>query len=45
MLRVAFELADLECLPVDVGEEPTSRLAVETGRGHQDVVLLDAIRP
>jgi hypothetical protein len=45
MLWVALELSDLECVPVDVGEESTGRLAVETSRGHQYVVLLDTIRP
>jgi hypothetical protein len=45
MLGVALELADLEGVPVDVGEEATRRLTVETGRGHEGIVLLHSIRP
>src|SRR6187402_953453 len=45
MLRVAFELADLAGLAIDVGEETARRLAVEAGRRHQLVALLDPLRP
>ncbi len=36
--RVALELADLEVVVVDVGQQPAGRLAVEADRGDQHVV-------
>src|SRR5487761_600993 len=42
---VALELAHLEGLAVDVGEQAARRLAIEAGGGHQHAVALDALRP
>ena len=43
VLRVALELAHLERLAVDVGQQAAGRLAVEAGRRHEHVVPLDPL--
>src|SRR6185436_2697049 len=45
MFGIAFVLADLERLAIDVGEQAARRLAVEAGRRHEHVAALDAPRP
>ena len=45
VLGIAFELADLAGLAIDVGEEAAGRLAVEAGRRHQPVALLHPLGP
>ena len=45
VLRVAFELAQLEGLFVHVRQETARRLAVEAGGRHQHVALLDPFGP
>src|SRR5579859_6983884 len=45
MLGVAFELAHLQRVAVDVGEQTASRLAVETGRGHEHIAAFNLARP
>ena len=45
VLGVSLELADLQRVPIDVREQPTSGLAVEARRRHQHVSLLDPLRP
>ncbi len=45
VLGIALELADLERLLVDVGKQAAGRLAVEAGRRHEHVALLDPLRP
>ena len=45
VLRVALELAHLQRLAVDVGEQPARRLAVEARRRDEHEALLHALRP
>src|SRR5262249_26205917 len=45
ILRIAFELLNLICFFVDIGEEPARRLAIETSRRHELVMPLLALRP
>ena len=45
VLRVPFELPDLEGLPVHVGEEPARALAVEADGRYERVAAGDALRP
>ncbi len=45
MFRVALELANLEGIFVDVGQQPTGRFAVEARRRYQHVAFLDALGP
>ena len=43
MLGVALELPDLQGVPVHVREQPAGGFAVEAGRRHEHVALLDAL--
>jgi hypothetical protein len=45
MLRISLELAHLEAVAVDVGQEAAGRFAVEAGGGHQHVAVLDPLGP
>src|SRR5579859_1919936 len=45
MLWIALELADLQRVAVDVGEQPAGRFAVEAGRGHEHEPPLDLVWP
>src|ERR1051326_6448884 len=45
MVWIALELADLQCLPVDVRQQATSCFAVEANGRHDLVVLLNLARP
>src|SRR5208283_4415121 len=45
MLGIAFEFANLESIPVNVGEQAASRFAVETYRRDDRIAALDLPRP